>query len=267
MTAIHPTAVVDRQAELFGDVEIGPFCVVGANAVLAAGVRLHSHVVVEGRTEIGEKTEVYPFASLGHRPQDLKYRGEESRLRIGSNCVIREHVTMNPGTEGGGMLTSVGDRCLIMVGAHVAHDCRIGNDVILVNNVTLAGHVSIGDHVIMAGLSGAHQFVRIGEHAFVGGMSGLENDLIPYGMAIGNRAHLAGLNLVGLKRRGFGRDQIHSLRNAYKALFSGDGNLKSRLDAVEAEFSGDANVAMIVDFIREGGDRAICTPRLGNDGS
>ncbi len=266
MTAIHPTAVVDRGAELSGDVEIGPFCVVGANAVLGAGVRLHSHVVVEGRTEIGDKTEVYPFASLGHRPQDLKYRGEESRLTIGGNCVIREHVTMNPGTEGGGMLTSVGDRCLIMVGTHVAHDCRIGNDVILVNNVTLAGHVTISDHVIMAGLSGAHQFVRIGAHAFVGGMTGLENDLIPYGMAIGNRAHLAGLNLVGLKRRGFSREQIHVLRNAYKALFSGDGNLKSRLDSVEAEFSGDANVAMIVDFIREGGDRAICTPRQGNDG-
>jgi UDP-N-acetylglucosamine acyltransferase len=266
MTTIHPSAVVDKDAQVSGDVEIGPFCVVGANVVLAPGVKLHSHVVVAGRTEIGEQTEVYPFASLGHNPQDLKYKGEESRLTIGRNCVIREHVTMNPGTEAGGMLTSVGDRCLIMVAAHVAHDCRIGNDVILVNNVTLAGHVTIGDHVIMAGLSGAHQFVRIGDHAFVGGMTGLENDLIPYGMAIGNRAHLAGLNLVGLKRRGFSREQIHALRNAFKALFSGDGSLKSRLDDVEAEYASDENVMKIVEFIREGGDRAVCTPRQGNDG-
>lgn len=265
MTKIHPTAVVDQRSEVSGDAEIGPYCIVGANVVLGSGVRLHSHVVVEGRTEIGEKTEIFPFASLGHRPQDLKYRGEESRLVIGNNCVIREHVTMNPGTEGGGMLTSVGDRCLIMVGTHVAHDCRIGSDVILVNNVTLAGHVTIGDHVIMAGLSGAHQFVRIGDHAFVGGMTGLENDLIPFGMAIGNRAHLAGLNLVGLKRRGFSREQIHALRNAYKVLFADEGSLKSRLDIVESEFPGDANVAKIVEFIREGGDRAICTPRQGND--
>jgi UDP-N-acetylglucosamine acyltransferase len=266
MTAVHPTAVIDPEASLAEGVEIGPFCVVGAHVALSAGVKLHSHVVVEGRTEIGEKTEVFPFASLGHCPQDLKYKGEESRLVIGGNCIIREHVTMNPGTEAGGMLTSVGDRCLIMVATHVAHDCRIGNDVILVNNVTLAGHVTIGDHVIMAGLSGAHQFVRIGDHAFVGGMTGLENDLIPYGMAIGNRAHLAGLNLVGLKRRGFSREQIHALRNAFKSLFSGDGNLKDRLSTVEADYAGDPTVMKILEFIREGGDRAICTPRQGHDG-
>jgi len=266
MSSIHPTAIVDPNAKVADSVEIGPFCVIGADVALSAGVKLHSHVVVEGRTEIGEKTEVFPFTSLGHRPQDLKYKGEESRLVIGSNCVIREHVTMNPGTEAGGLLTSVGDRCLIMVATHVAHDCRIGNDVILVNNVTLAGHVTIGDHVIMAGLSGAHQFVRIGDHAFVGGMTGLENDLIPYGMAIGNRAHLAGLNLVGLKRRGFSREQIHALRNAFKSLFSGDGNLKDRLTSVEADYAGDATVMKIVEFIREGGDRAICTPRQGHDG-
>jgi len=265
MTAIHPTAIIDQNASIADDVEIGPYCVVGAEVALAAGVKLHSHVVVEGRTSIGEQTAVFPFASLGHRPQDLKYKGEESRLEIGSNCVIREHVTMNPGTEAGGMLTSVGDRCLIMVATHVAHDCRIGNDVILVNNVTLAGHCTIGNHVIMAGLSGAHQFVRIGDYAFVGGMTGLENDLIPYGMAIGNRAHLAGLNLVGLKRRGFSRDQIHALRNAFKALFSGDGNLKSRLSTVESDYAADPNVMKIIEFIREGGDRAICTPQQGND--
>lgn len=265
MTSIHPTAIIDQDAKIAGDVEIGPYCVVGAHVDLRAGVKLHSHVVIDGRTEIGERTSVFPFASLGHKPQDLKYKGEASRLVIGSDCVIREHVTINPGTEAGGLLTSIGDRCLIMVAAHVAHDCRIGNDVILVNNVTLAGHCSIGNHVIMAGLSGAHQFVRIGDHAFVGGMSGLENDLIPFGMAIGNRAHLAGLNLVGLKRRGFSRDQIHALRNAHKMLFSGPGNLKANLSDVETEFAGDDNVMAIVNFIREGEDRAICTPRQGND--
>ena len=265
MTNIHPTAIIDDNAKIAENVEIGPYSVIGADVELGAGVRLHSHVVVDGRTTIGENTTVFPFASLGHRPQDLKYRGEPSRLSIGSHCVIREHVTMNPGTEAGGLLTSVGDRCLIMVATHVAHDCRIGNDVILVNNVTLAGHCSIGDHAIMAGLSGAHQFVRIGDHAFVGGMTGLENDLIPFGMAIGNRAHLAGLNLVGMKRRGFSREQLHSVRSAFKLLFSGEGNLKTRLPEVEAQFADDANVMKIVDFIREGGERAICTPRQGHD--
>jgi UDP-N-acetylglucosamine acyltransferase len=265
MTSVHPTAIVDQNAKIGADVDIGPYCVIGSGVELATGVRLHSHVVVEGRTSIGERTQVYPFASLGHVPQDLKYKGEVSRLVIGADCVIREHVTMNPGTEAGGLLTSIGNRCLIMVAVHVAHDCRIGDDVILVNNVTLAGHCSVGDHVIMAGLSGAHQFVRIGDHAFVGGMTGLENDLIPFGMAIGNRAHLAGLNLVGLKRRGFTREQIHSLRNSFKLLFSGEGNLKSRLPIVEAEYADDPNVMKIVSFIREGEDRSICTPRQGHD--
>lgn len=264
MTNIHPTAIIDKNARIGEGVEIGPYSVVGSGVELGPGVRLLSHVVVEGRTRIGSNTTVYPFASLGHPPQDLKYKGEPSRLEIGANCVIREHVTINPGTEAGGMLTFVGDRCLIMVASHIAHDCRIGDHVILVNNVTLAGHCTIGDHAIIAGLSAVHQFVRIGDHAFVGGMTGLENDLIPFGMAIGNRAHLAGLNLVGLKRRGFSREQIHSLRNAFKALFTGDGNLKDRLPTVEAEFGSDPNVMLMIDFIRDGGERAVCTPRQGN---
>ncbi len=265
MSEIHPTAIIDNKAKIAENVTIGPYSIIGPDVELGTGVKLHSHVVIEGRTTIGEHTEIYPFASIGHQPQDLKYKGEPSRLAIGSHCVIREHVTMNPGTEAGGLLTSVGDRCFIMVAVHVAHDCRIGNDVVLVNNVTLAGHCSIGDHVIMAGLSGAHQFVRIGEHAFVGGMTGLENDLIPFGMAIGNRAHLAGLNLVGMKRRGFSREQIHSVRGAFKILFSGEGNLKHRLPDVETEFSNDPHVMKIVNFIRKGGERAICTPRQGHD--
>ncbi len=195
---------------------------------LGAGVVLHSHVVVAGRTEIGPRTRVFPFASLGHAPQDLKFKGEPSRLVIGADTVIRENVTMNPGTEGGGMLTSVGDRCLVMVGAHVAHDCRVGNDVILVNNATLAGHVHIGDRAILGGLCAVHQWVRIGEGAFVGGMSGVENDVIPYGTVIGNRARLGGLNLVGLRRANLPREDVHALRNAYKLLFEGDDALGVR---------------------------------------
>ena len=264
MTNIHPTAIVDKNAKIGEGVEVGPYSIVGGDVELGAGVKLVNHVVLEGRTLIGENTTIYPFASLGHPPQDLKYRGEPSRLEIGANCVIREHATLSPGTEAGGMVTRVGDRCLIMIGAHVAHDCTIGNEVIVVNNVGLAGHCVIGNHAIIAGLSAVHQFVRIGDHAFVGGMTGMENDLIPFGMAIGNRAHLAGLNVVGLKRRGFTRENIRSLRSAYKSLFGGNGNLKDRLPAVEAEFGDDPNVMLIVNFIRDGGERAVCTPRQGN---
>ena len=266
MTIIHPTAIVDSNARLGDNVEIGPYCIVGGDVELGAGTKLLTHVVVEGRTRIGNNTTIYPFASIGHQPQDVKYKGEPSRLEIGADCVIREHATISPGTESGRMLTRVGERCLIMIGAHVAHDCTIGNNVILVNNVALAGHCIIGDHAIVAGQSAVHQFVRIGDHAFVGGMTGMESDLIPFGMAIGNRAHLAGLNLVGLKRRGFSREQIHSLRSAYRTLFSGDGNLKDRLPAVESQFSNDPNVMLMVNFIREAGERAVCTPRQGNGG-
>lgn len=264
MTKIHSTAIVDRKANIGADVEIGPYSIVGGDVEIGSGTKLLTHVVVEGRTRIGDNSTIYPFASIGHPPQDLKYKGEASRLEIGSNCVIREHVTISPGTEVGGMLTRVGDRCLIMIGSHIAHDCTIGNDVILVNNVALAGHCTIGNNAIIAGLSAVHQFVRIGDHAFVGGMTGMENDLIPFGMAIGNRAHLAGLNLIGLKRRGFSREQIHSLRNAYKALFSGNGNLKDRLPDVEAEYKDDSNVMSIISFIREAGERSVCTPRQAN---
>lgn len=258
---IHATAIVEDGALLGEGVTIGPFCLVGAKAQLGEGVTLHSHVVVTGRTLIGARTQVYPFASLGHPPQDLKYRGEDSTLVIGTDCLIREGVTMNPGTAGGGMLTSIGDRCVFLTQSHVAHDCRVGNNVIFSNNVMLAGHCSVGDFAILGGGAAAHQFVRIGAHAFVGGLAGVENDLIPYSMALGNRAHLAGLNIVGLKRRGFDRDQIHALRRAYRMLFAEDGTLKERLEEVATEFAGDALVQEVVAFVRAGGDRAICTPR------
>jgi UDP-N-acetylglucosamine acyltransferase len=262
--AIHSTAVVAAKASLAPTVEIGPFCVVGPDAILADGVRLISHVVVEGHTSIGQDTHVYPFASLGHRPQDLKYHGEPSRLEIGARNQIREHVTMNPGTEGGGMLTKVGDDCLFMASAHVAHDCVIGNHVVMVNNATLGGHVKIGDYAIMGGLSAAHQFVRIGRHAMIGGMTGVEADIIPYATVTGNRAHLAGLNLVGLKRRGYDRDAIHALRNAYRLLFAPEGTMAERLEEVAEQFKSVDLVMEIVNFIRADSSRSICQPKPEN---
>jgi UDP-N-acetylglucosamine acyltransferase len=258
---VHPSALVHPDAQIAPSAHIGPFCVVGPEVRLADNVRLHSHVVVEGDTAIGEGTQIFPFASIGHQPQDKKFRGEKSRLEIGAHNVIRENVTMNPGTESGALITRVGDHGLFMTGSHVAHDCQVGNHVILANNAALAGHCIIGDHAILGGLSAVHQFVRIGAHAFIGGMSGVENDVIPFGMAIGNRAGLAGLNIVGLKRRGFEREQIHTLRKAYRMLFSSEGTLAERLEDVEKMFDNDANVAEMVRFIRAASDRALCVPR------
>lgn len=264
MPDLHPTAVVDPSAEIADDVTIGPFCVVGAHVRLAGGVALKSHVVVEGRTAIGERTVVYPFASIGHLPQDLKYRGEPSRLEIGADNVIREHVTMNPGTEGGGMVTRVGDGGLYMVGCHVAHDCQIGDGVILANNATLGGHVHIGDNAILGGLSAVHQFVRIGTHAMVGGMSGVEQDVIPYGLVFGDRARLQGLNLVGLKRRGFGRAEIVVLRQLYSLLFTvGDGQFEQRLDEAEQRFGESETALAMIAFVREAQrQRGVCRPAV-----
>ena len=185
MASIHPSAIIDPAATIGESVHVGPFCVIGPDVSLGEGVKLHSHVVVEGRTHIGKGGEIFPFASIGHAPQDLKYKGEPSRLEIGDNCRIREHVTMNPGTEGGGMLTKVGDNCLFMASSHVAHDCKVGNNVIMANNATLAGHVEVGDFAIIGGLAAVQQFVRIGPHAMIGGMSGIVNDVIPYGMVAG----------------------------------------------------------------------------------
>ncbi len=262
MNTIHPTAIVEDGAEIGENVSIGAYSVVGPDVEISDGVSLLSHVVLMGQTTVGANTTIYPFASIGHRPQDLKYKGEPSRLEIGCNNVIREHVTMNPGTEGGGMITRVGNNCLFMVGAHVAHDCHIGDHVILANNATLAGHVEVGDFAILGGLSAVHQFVRIGRHAIVGGMSGVGNDLIPYGSAVGNRAHLSGLNIIGLKRRGFPRDVIHDLRRAYRLIFAQEGTMTERIVDV-AELMCENEPAMeIVDFIRSDSSRAICQPKL-----
>ncbi|MEE8173317.1 MAG: acyl-ACP--UDP-N-acetylglucosamine O-acyltransferase [Alphaproteobacteria bacterium] len=261
MTRIHPTAIVAPEATLAGDVLIGPYSVVGQNVVLAAGVRLLSHVIIDGHTRIGEGTVIYPFASIGHPPQDMKYSGEASVLEIGAKNVIREHVTMNPGTEGGGMITRVGNECLFMVASHVAHDCLIGDHVIMANNAALGGHVSVGEWAILGGLSAIHQYVRIGRHSIVGGMSGVEHDVIPYGSVMGDRARLAGLNLVGLKRRGFGRDIIHDMRRAFRLLFAQEGTMTERLADVSELFNAVEPVMDIVDFIQVESARPICQPK------
>jgi UDP-N-acetylglucosamine acyltransferase len=227
---IHPSAVVENGAKLGEGSFVGPFCHIGGDVELGDGVELASHVVLAGRTQIGARTKIFPFASLGHPPQDLKYRG-----------------------------------CAFLAHAHVGHDCRVGSDVILSNNVMLAGHVSVGDFVILGGGAGVIQFTRIGAHAFVGGLSGLENDLIPYGLAVGNRANLAGLNLVGLKRRGFSREAIKDLRRAYRLLFAPEGRFAERIEDVAEEFAMRPEVQAIIDFLRNSHDRAICVPVNSRD--
>jgi UDP-N-acetylglucosamine acyltransferase len=264
-TRIHPSAIVEDGARIADGVTVGPFSVVGANVTLGEGVELQSHVVVTGRTTIGARTRIFPFASIGHQPQDLKYKGEASTLEVGTDCLIREGVTMNPGTEGGGLKTVVGNSCAFLANSHVGHDCTVGNNVILSNNVMLAGHVEVGDFVIIGGGAAVIQFARVGQHAFLGGMSGLEQDLIPYGMALGNRAYLSGLNIVGLQRRGFSRSEIHDLRRAYRLLFAQEGTLLERVADVADEFKDHATVMEIVAFIKAGGKRSMCTPRNGAD--
>ena len=258
---IHPSAIISSEAKIGENTKIGPFCVVGCDVTLEDNVTLHPHVIVDGITHIGEGTEIYPFASIGCPPQDLKYSGEPSKLIIGKKNVIRENVTMNPGTKGGGMITTVGDGGLFMVGSHVAHDCTVGNNVVLANNATLAGHVTVGSFVILGGLSAVHQFVRIGDHAIVGGMTGVEYDVIPYGSVKGNRASLSGLNIVGLKRRGFSREELDELRTAYKVLFTGDNTFKDRLRKLILTKPTSEAVLEIIKFIENGSNRAICQPK------
>jgi UDP-N-acetylglucosamine acyltransferase len=261
MNNIHPTAIVDKAAEIGEGVSIGPYSVVGPDVHLGDGAELLSHVVIAGRTELGPNCRIYPFASIGHQPQDMKYHGEPSTLKIGANNIFREHVTVNPGTEGGGMVTTIGNNCLFMVGAHVAHDCVVGNHVIMANNATLAGHVFVDDFAIIGGLSAIHQFCRIGRHAMVGGMSGVESDVIPYGSVMGDRARLSGLNIVGLKRRGFSRTDVTALRKAYRLMFAEEGTMAERLDDVHESFNENEAIMEIVDFLKSDSSRAICQPK------
>lgn len=266
MTDIHPTAIVDPKARLGAGVSVGPFTTVGPNVELGDGVRLASHVVVGGHTRIGAGTAVYPFASLGLGPQHMAYKGEPTRLEIGANNIIREHVTMHTGTVAGGGLTVVGERNLVMVGCHVAHDCRVGSNTVMANASLLGGHVTIGDYVVLGGHCAVHQFVRIGRYAMISGMAGVADDVIPYGYAFGAynpRAALVGLNLIGLKRRGFDRERIHTLRTAYRLLFAEEGTLQERMADVEELYGKDDAVAEILAFIRADAKRSLCLPTTG----
>lgn len=262
MPEVHRSAIVEPGAELADDVVVGPFCVVGGKVRLEAGVRLEAHVVVTGRTTVGRGCRIFPFACLGHQPQDLKYAGEETELRIGERNQIREHVTMHPGTAPGGGITRVGDDGLFMAAIHVAHDCAIGNGVIMANNATLGGHVTVQDQAILGGVSAVHQFTRIGRQAMVGGLAAVDNDVIPYGMVLGNRARLIGLNIVGLKRRGVDREELHALRQAYRLLFQEAGAFAERVARARERFADQPKVIEIVGFIESAGPRSICLPDL-----
>jgi len=249
---IDPSARIEATAVIGPKVSIGPYCTVGPHVTLGEGCRLLAHVNVTGHTTIGPRTVVHPFASLGSPPQSVHYRGGPTRLAIGADCDIREHVTMNTGTEDGGGLTEIGDRCFFMVGAHVAHDCHIGNDVVIANNVLLAGHAAVGDHVVFGGGAAVRQYVRIGEGAMLVGLSGIRADVVPWAMAQGPLAILVGLNVIGMRRHGFGKADIRRYREAFRALFYGEGEFRARLDRVAADYDGDARVAKMVAFIRAG---------------
>lgn len=260
---IHKTAIVSDKAQISKNVEIGAFCVVGDNVKIDEGTILKSHVVIDGNTTIGKNNIIFPFATVGLVPQDLKFAGEQSQLIIGDNNTIREHVTIHLGTKDGGMITKIGNNCLLMVGVHIAHDCLIGNNVILANNATLAGHVHVGNNVVIGGLSAVHQFVRIGGGAMIGGMSGVENDVIPFGLVMGERAHLAGINLVGMKRQNISRDEIHALRNFYKQVFENDGdnNFLNRVKEISQDFSQNSTIKEVFNFINSETSRSFCKPK------
>ncbi len=259
MRSVHPTAIIEDGAQLGQDVDVGPYCVVGPDVKMEDGVRLVSHVVVSGNTHIGKGCVIYPFASLGHPPQHLKYEGEKTRLVIGESNVIREHVTMNPGTALDNNETIVGNNGYFMVGSHIAHDCVVGDNAIFANNATLGGHVTVGNHVMLGGLSAVQQHSRIGNFAFIGGMSAVTADVIPYGSVHGF-SRLVGLNIVGMKRRGLSRDKIHDLRNAYRLLFAQEGMFQERIQDVALQFASNHEVMEIVEFIRGASNRSIVLP-------
>lgn len=261
--AIHPTAIVHAEAVISEGASIGPYCVIGAHVTLGARVQLKSHVCIEGHTTLGDDTVVYPFAVLGMETPDLKYKGEASTLTIGKRCKIREHVTMNPGTAAGIMTTVVGDDGLFMPGSHVAHDCVLGKNIIMANSAALGGHVQVGDFVVIGGLAAIHQFVRIGAHAMIGGMAGVKSDVIPYGIVMAQEGTLAGLNLVGLERRGYTKDQIQALLKGFRQIFDGDGTFADRVLKAAGDYKDDENVMRMIDFINAKDSRSILRPRTG----
>jgi len=256
---IHKTAIIDSKAKISENVEIGPFTVIGPNVEIKEGTVVQSHVSITGFTKIGSNNRIYSFASIGNDPQDLKFQGEETKLEIGDDNKIREYVTINPGTKGGGGLTKVGNNCLFMVSAHIAHDCFVGNNVILANNVPLGGHAHIGDNAIIGGNSAVQQFTRVGKSAMIGGMCGVVRDIIPYGIAHGNRSVLQGLNLIGLRRKNIPNKEIMILSNAYKEIFKNE-NLTENLNNLSNEFKENELVQEVIKFIEEDKKRPICTP-------
>lgn len=260
MAHVHPTALVDPGARIAPDASVGPFSIIGPEVELGAGVAVDAHVVIAGRTSVGAGTRIAPFASLGQPGQIYKSTGEVGRLEIGARCDIREHVTINCGSPRERMLTRIGDDCMFMVASHVAHDCTVGDKVIFANNATLGGHVTVGEQTFIGGLAAIHQFVRIGEHAMIGGVTGVRGDVIPFGLVEGARARLLGLNLVGLKRRGFSREQIQTLRRLFDDLFTAEGSFADRKRAAREAYAEPLAVR-ILDFI-EGGKRELCLPQL-----
>ena len=258
---IHPTALIDKGAHIGQGVTIGAFSIVGPHVRIADNVKIHSHVVIEGQTSIGENTEIYPFAVIGEPPQVVNFKEIPSRIEIGENTVIREHVTVHAGKGVEGSYTKIGNHCYLMVASHVAHDCTLGNHVVMANNATIAGHVFVGDYVIIGGLAAIHQFVRIGEHAFIAGTAAVKEDVIPYGTISAERDRLGGLNLMGLKRRGFSREQIHNLRNAYNMLVSDEqSTLKDRLEKMEALYPNCPAVQRLLEFIKTDPSRPLSLP-------
>ena len=256
---IHKTAIIDSKAKVSSSAKIGPYTFIGPNVEIGYDVIIHSHVNISGNTKIGDGTIIFPFASIGNVPQDLKYKGEDTKLEVGKNNKIREYVTISPGTKGGGGLTKIGDNCLFMISSHIAHDCNIGNNVIIANNVPLGGHVTIEDNVVIGGNSAVQQFTRIGKLAMVGGMTGVLHDVIPYGLSIGNRNYLQGLNLIGLRRSNFDNKNILGLSKAYKEIFA-TKNLTDNLNKLNGVFKENPLVKDVIDFITKDKKRSICTP-------
>ena len=256
---IDNNSIIHKNAKISTSAEIGPYVVIGSNVEIGNNVKIHSHVNISGNTIIGDETTIYPFASIGNAPQDLKYKGENTKLIIGKNNIIREYVTINPGTESGGGVTKIGDKCLFMISSHIAHDCQVGNNVIIANNVPLGGHVTIEDNVVIGGNSAVQQFTRIGKLAMIGGMTGVLHDVIPYGLSIGNRNYLQGLNLIGLRRANFDNKDILGLTEAYKEIFLSK-NLTENLSKLNGVFKKNPLVKDVIEFIIKDKKRSICTP-------
>jgi len=256
---IHKTSIIDSKAKISDNVEIGPYCVIGPNVEIESNTIIYSHVNISGKTIIGKGNKIYPFSSIGNHPQDLKYRNEETDLIIGNDNTIREHVTINPGTVGGGGKTIIGNKCLFMISSHVAHDCVIGNNVIIANNVPLGGHAVIEDNVVIGGNSAVQQFTRIGKMAMIGGMTGVLHDVIPYGLSTGNRNSLQGINLIGLRRAKFKNKDILGLSEVYKKIFA-TKNISENISMLNGSFQENQLVKDVIEFITKDKKRSICTP-------